>query len=159
MLENFQESAYNKTTNLIALIFNFATYVAIGYFSVRIWLHVRGQTLQIPNARARAINRQVSITLTAQALTPLALTIGPQIYLVVVSLIGSEQGENDSMGFFISWLPVIDGLSALIIIRPYRMAVLRALRLAKPSQIEPIMVSAITGMNTRTHVITITHTR
>ncbi len=63
------------------LIFlDFVTYVAIGYFSLRIWLHVRSQTSQIPDARAREINRQVSIALLAQALTPLVLIICPMVY-------------------------------------------------------------------------------
>ncbi len=131
-------------------------YVAIGYFIVRIWLHVRDQSSQIPDARARAINRQVSITLLAQALTPLVLIFGPLVFLIAEILIGSQQGDSRSPTFFISWLPVIDGLLALIIIRPYRMVVLRALHLAKPSQVEPIMVVPASGMNARTHAITIT---
>jgi hypothetical protein len=134
------------------------TYGAIGYFSLRIWLHVRKQSSHILNARARAINRQVSITLLAQALTPLALIIGPVVYMIVATSIGSQPDETQSEAFFLSWLPVIDALSALIIIRPYRMAVLRALRLAKPSQVEPIMVVPAGKMNARIHAIQIAPT-
>jgi uncharacterized Tic20 family protein len=143
----------------MVIVLDLVTYVVIGYFSVRIWLHVRGQSSHISDARARAINHQVSITLLAQALTPFILITAPEVYLIAASLFGSQQSENNLLAFFFSWLPVIDALSALIIIRPYRMVVLRAFGLAKPSHSEPIMVIAASGMNAHTPVLTIAHTR
>lgn len=123
----------------IAFTIYLVAYAAIVYYGVRTWAHMRRvMALAGPGAgvaatqRRDAAQRQLTAVLVTQALGPLLLNVLPGIYTTVQNGIDPAQSATADAVFAptalltvsSNWVPVLGGVLALAIIRPYREALL-----------------------------------
>lgn len=86
-------------------------------------------------------------TLQLQALTPLLLELAPTALLAILVLTGHTLVFSP-LTFFINWAPVINSLSAILVVRPYRRTLIRLLRKKKVRKYNHIVpISTIDNAN------------
>lgn len=114
------------------LSFSTATYTVVICCSVRIWLHMRQAFATVAGleaSRARAVANQLNVVLVFQAVTPLCVEIVPICFLSVASLSGEPTTVSSSTTTLcLNWAPLINAASVILIVRPYRRALVNAWR-------------------------------
>ena len=126
-------SVKSPTTNLISLSNMLSSYAMIVWCSWRIWLHLRRTMTHVVAKRTRELNRQMNVVLFAQAFTPFLFIFLPSVYSNTVGLLKLTAIVNPGMlilyGF--NWMPVANAAFSLVIIQPYRKAIISALTCRK----------------------------
>jgi hypothetical protein len=111
------------------------TYAVILFCSVRIWLYMRRSFGLIAGnsaltAKTKAMAVQLNVVLAVQALTPLCLEMVPTGALAMAVAVAKYPTLllSSAVTLFAVWAPLINALSIILIVRPYRRAVIHALR-------------------------------
>lgn len=155
-----EDAVKTAIPNLVSFVCDVAAYVAIVYYGLRTWLHVRRAIALAGGAAVnRDVNRQLFAVLLFQAMTPLLLGVLLGVYTEAATLTtaGSTNASfsaQSPLSLSLNWMPVANGLFALGVIRPYRQTALGALscrRCAyvtrKPSTASTLRVAAVTSTN------------
>jgi len=115
-------------SQLFSLVTSLYIYVLIVYFSVGVVpLKNTSMAMLAVDARMRDVNKQLNRVLTTQALAPLVFAIAPPIFINVVGVTGVMSvgfGTQAFMSLLMSLQPVASGRLTLLMIRPYRRAIL-----------------------------------
>lgn len=121
--------------DLLFMCFSGATYTVIVVCSVRVWLFMRRSFALIASCsdgtkaaeqkKRRSLSVQINVVLVAQALIPLCVELVPICFLAVSSLerVSSTVVASSLMTLFFNWAPVINALSVILIVKPYREAI------------------------------------
>jgi len=116
-------------------------YLIVIALSVRMWRYMKQSTAQLNQKRTREMHRQIGSVLLVQALTPLVGSVFPIVFLTVAVVTHQNSVELTRwMTMMFNWTPLINALSTLLIVRPYRRAVFGLGR----SSVENVMVNAAT---------------
>lgn len=118
--------------DLLAIGLSTATYGVIVWCSIRIWLYMRESLTLVASgasvqaAKTRAMATQLNVVLVVQALTPLCLELVPTIFLAGATLAKYPTRVPSSlMTLFLNWAPLVNALSVMIIVKPYRRVLVR----------------------------------
>jgi hypothetical protein len=108
-----------------------ALYSVIIYCSVSIWLHLRRAVRQLSTtvaeqSRTREFSGQINAALLAQAVVPSLLEMLPLSLIFVNDVLNYYSGWRVTaiLFLFLNWSPVLNALCVLLIVRPYRRALL-----------------------------------
>lgn len=140
---------YQRSNLLIAYIIAclLTVNMIIIWCSVRVWLFLRRSVSNLTtNSRVRHLSTQLNVVLVVQALTPFALELAPNLLSVVVAFLGYRiPSATALLSALLNWAPLVNALSVMLIVKPYRRVICRALRLKKsPSSTENVAV--LTGV-------------
>lgn len=115
----------------LSIVLSFGVYALMSYYSVRIWWHLRS-AFDDPNLpeRTRQLATQINVILMVQAVLPFLFDFVPA--MAVRGLIAIHYPNPYVMTYaqvMLNWTPVIDGLVIVAVVRPYRSAACKMLRL------------------------------
>ena len=91
------------------------------------------------HSRVRQLSTQIHVVLVVQALTPVALELMPTFLTTICVVLDYQIASTTALfSALLNWAPLINALSAILIVKPYRQAVWRVVMLRK-------VVSTIVG--------------
>lgn len=101
--------------------------------SVRIWLFLRRSVTDLTaDSRTRQLSTQLNVVLVVQALTPFALELIPNLLTALFALFGYQISSATAMlSALLNWAPLVNALSIIVIVKPYRRTMLTVTRLGK----------------------------
>jgi len=122
----FQRVIPSTVANLMSITFDIVSYWIIVWCCWRIWAHLRQHIAVLIDRQVRDINFQVNVVLIVQAVTPLVFAIIPSSIIALFDLTSLYGYANlqKTLNMVPNWMPVVNSVSALLIIRPYRKAML-----------------------------------
>lgn len=91
--------------------------------------------------KKKSLSRQINLVLVVQAVTPLVLEFVPATFLTAGAAVAwltdtiDMKSVSSMVTVLLSWAPVINALSVIVIIKPYRRAVFEGLRIWKPKRV------------------------
>lgn len=105
----------------------------IAWCSVRIWLFLRRSIKELgADSRVQPLSAQINVVLLWQALTPVVFELGPNLVYAFSNSFGLQSVSTTAMvSALFNWAPLVNALSIIVIVKPYRQAVWRAVRLGR----------------------------
>lgn len=131
-------------------------YAMVIYFSLRIWRALRTLTAQAGlGARTRELNRELNLVLAVQALAPLVFEVIPSVIVNLGGATGIVPVGIGAQIFLIVVLnlqPVVNGVLTLLLIRPYRQAVMGVVCGFKPPPAAQAVVTTTSHHSQNSHI-------
>ena len=96
-------------------------YGIVIWCTVRIWLHLKTAFGMVSEQRSHQLNHEINRVLIVQALNPLLVILLP-CTLIIIAFVWhfNMRLAGSLLTMCLSWLPVINPLTTMLIIRPYR---------------------------------------
>jgi len=94
---------------------------------VYVILHLRRPVAELSScSRARQFSTQINVVLVVQAVSPLVFELTPNILTAASTMLGVRISTASAMfTALLNWAPLVNALSIMLIVRPYRQAVWR----------------------------------
>uniref|UniRef100_A0AC34GW33 G protein-coupled receptor n=1 Tax=Panagrolaimus sp. ES5 TaxID=591445 RepID=A0AC34GW33_9BILA len=109
------------------------SYSIVIWTSYKVWKHLKAMEAHM-TMNTKDINRQMTVTLIMQAILPLFVLLLP-IAITAVLLFSrvTIDGIGISISLLLSWIPIVNSLTTITVVKPYRNAMLKIIRLKRSS--------------------------